>query len=181
MRRPAVSAAVADVAAVLGGLTGLGAVCGLVWWWAVDPADYVRRRGGGGAMSEVDQAHLFDADGWYAVLALLVGFGAGVALSWWRSRDPWLTTLLLAPGAGLAALAMVGVGHLLGGAPSGPALAAARVGEEVPVALAVSAESAYLMWPIGVLLGALMVLWSAPGVPGVGSEDKLSNREQPTA
>lgn len=154
----------ADVLVVLGCLLVLGILCGVLWWLLVDPAEFVRVRSGG-AMGEVELGKRFDADGWYVVLAFVAGLPAGAALTWWRDRDPVLTTGLLVVGSVLAAVTMALVGHLLGPANPTPVLAAGKPGLHVPMQLAVSARSAYLVWPIGVLLGSLLVLWSKPLEP----------------
>jgi hypothetical protein len=113
-------------------------------------------------MTEDQLARMFDADGWYAVIAIVAGTGAGFAISLWRSRDPVLTTVLVAVGAGLAAVAMAVTGHLLGPGDPDAALAAAEAGARVPAQLSISAKPAYLAWPISSLVGALLVLWSTP-------------------
>ncbi len=161
MKRSLGKAVVVDVATILGTFLVLGAVCGLVWWLVVDPAVFIRTRGGGGAMGEVELSKRFAADGWYSVIAIVAGFPSGIGLTWWRSRDFRLTTVLLVPGAALAAAVMAAVGRAVGPESPGVALAHAARGARVPVDLAVSATPSYLMWPIAVLFGALMVLWSS--------------------
>jgi hypothetical protein len=170
-----------DVVGVLGTLLVVGVVCGVLWWLAVDPAVFVRTRGGGGSMSEVELAKRFNADGWYAVLAIVAGFLSGLFLSWWRTRDHRLTTLLLLPGAALAAAAMAFVGRVLGPGDPNAALSQAQPGQTVPVELEVLAFSSYLTWPIAVLFGALMVLWSSPGLPepGRGEGEALRAGDEP--
>lgn len=161
---------VRDALAILGTFFVLAVICGVLWWVLVDPASYTLRAGGG-SMSELDLGKRFDPDGWYAVLAALAGLTGGGVLLWWRSRDPLLTTLLLLPGAALAAAVMAGTGYLLGPADPGVALAAAKVGARVPEQLSVTAVATYLVWPIAVLTGALMVLWSRPKPqPETGTE-----------
>ncbi len=165
----------ADVVVVLGTFLLLGVVCGVLWWLLVDPAAFTRSARGGAAMSEIELSKRFNADGWYAVIAIVAGFLSGLGLAWWRTRDFRLTTALLVPGAALAAWVMSVVGHGLG--PDSPrvALLEAHRGQSVPVELTVNCAGAphfgalclapvYLMWPVAVLFGALMVLWSAPGV-----------------
>lgn len=162
MKRRLGQGAVADVVTVLGVFLVVGAVCGLIWWLAVDPAEFVRTPDGGGAMGEVQLSKRFDPDGWYSVIAVVAGFLSGLGLSWWRSRDFRLTTVLLVPGAALAAATMALVGRALGPPDPHVTLVHAPRGAMVPVELAVSATPTYLMWPIAVLFGALMVLWSSP-------------------
>ena len=151
----------ADVAEVLGTLLGLGVVCGVVWWALVDPAVFTAGRRGG-SMGEAELAKRFDGDGWYAVVAAVAGFTAGVVLTWWRQRDLRLTTLTLVLGSALAAATMALTGWLLGPGDPDVALAQARPGEKVPVELLVTAPASYLVWPVAVLLGALIILWSPP-------------------
>jgi hypothetical protein len=150
-----------DVAVVLGTYLVLGLVAGLLWWLLVDPATFTKVGGGtGGSMGEVQLARRFDADGWFCVLAVLGGFGSGLALTWWRRRDPLLVTVLVVLGAAGAAAVMAVTGHLLGPGDPDAALRDATVGQHVPVRLAVQARAAYLVWPIAALVGALVVLWS---------------------
>lgn len=162
MRRRLGHGAGADLVAILGTFVVLGAVCGVIWWLVVDPAEFTRTADGGAAMGEVQLSKRFNPDGWYSVIAIVAGFLSGLGLTWWRSRDFRLTTLLLVPGAALAAATMAVVGRALG--PDNPhiTLVDAPRGAMVPVQLAVTATPSYLMWPIAVLVGALMVLWSSP-------------------
>lgn len=152
-----------DVVVVVGGLLVLGLVCGVLWWLLVDPAAYTKTRDGG-IMSEADLSRQFAADGMYVVIAGVAGLASGLALSWWRTRDPLLTSALLLVGSAVAAVAMVLTGHLLGPGDPGAVLSAARRGTRVPVRLDVDAFTVYLAWPVAVLSGALVVLLgSAPG------------------
>jgi hypothetical protein len=150
-----------DVAIVLGSFLVLGVLCGVVWWLLVDPAVFTKQRTGG-SMGEVQLGRRFDADGWYVVIAVVTGLVAGTVLTWLRWRDPLLTTALVAVGSVVAAVAMAWTGHLLGPGDPNAVLAHAAVGTRVPVQLAVGASASYLAWPIGALIGALVVLWSSP-------------------
>jgi hypothetical protein len=178
-----------DVAAVLGVLLLLGALCGVVWSQVVTPAEFTRLARGG-AMDEAQLAREFGADAWFAVIALVAGGLAGLALAWWRSRDPVLTALLLLVGSVLAAAVMALVGHWLGPGDPRAALRTAAVGARVPQQLDVGSTpvwplwsylqdtaTVYLMWPVGVLLGALFELVGrrsdTPGDP-VASDSDIS-------
>ncbi|HEX6249328.1 MAG TPA: hypothetical protein VFZ64_15780 [Nocardioidaceae bacterium] len=167
-----------DVLAILGTFALVGVLGGALWWLLVDPAEFTKDREGG-AMSEVELAGRFAADGWYAVIAAVAGFLLGLGLTWWRTRDFRLTTVLVVVGSALAAWIMATVGGALGPDDTEAALEGARQGEMVPVELTVSAVPFYLMWPMGALVGALMVLWSVPGVdlprepvPGRSMQDR---------
>jgi hypothetical protein len=165
--------ALADVLVVLGAFLVLGLLAGVAWWLLVDPA-YFTKLAAGGSMGEVQLGKRFGADGWYVVVAVLAGLPAGAALTWWRSRDYLLTSALVVAGSLLAAAASAGTGFLLGPGNPDVALVAATRGAHVPVQLAVAAQlrvagvplsSVYLAWPISVLAGALLVLWSKPLEP----------------
>jgi hypothetical protein len=149
---------------LVGALAALGVLCGVLWWLAVDPAEFTKLHGGA-AMGEVQLGKRFNADGWYVVLALVPGFVAGLVLTWWRSRDPLLTSGLLVAGSVAAAAVMAFVGHLLGPPDPSTVLASGDVGTRAAVQLGVTAWTAYLAWPVGVLAGALLVLWSKPLEP----------------
>lgn len=164
MRRPVSGGARSDVVVLLGTFVGLGVLGGVLWWLLVDPAEFTLAPGGG-AMGELELSKRFNADGWYSVIAIVLGFLSGLLLTWWRSRDYRLTTVLLVVGAALAAGVMALTGGLLGPGDPDAALEGARRGDTVPVELVVTAEVSYLLWPIAVLAGALMVLWSSPGPP----------------
>ncbi len=163
-RRPVLSSrpVLQDALAVLGTALLLGLCCGVLWWVLVDPATFTKLADGG-SMGESQLGRQFDGDGWYAVIAAVAGVLAGAVLTWWRARDFVLTTLLLVLAAAVAAVTMSLTGRLLGPGDPEAALAAAEVGERVPVQLEVTAAVTYLVWPIAMLVGALMVLWSQTG------------------
>ncbi len=158
--RSASPLAVAGV--VLGGLLLLGVLCGVLWWLLVEPAVFTKVRGSGGSMNELELAKRFATDGWYAVIAVLAGFVAGGALVWWRRSEVVGVVLLLLPGAVVAAAAMLWTGRVLGPADPQTVLRTAPPGALVPVQLDVASWTAYLAWPVGLLVGALVVLWSLP-------------------
>jgi hypothetical protein len=150
-----------DVVMVLVAYVVLGLVCGLLWWLLVDPATFTKVSDGG-SMGELELGKRFNGDAWYAVIAAVAGLASGVLITWWRSRDLLLVTVLLLVGAGIAAAVMAVTGHLLGPGDPDAALAAAKAGGRVPVPLAVTAKASYLVWPIAALIGSLIVLWSPP-------------------
>jgi hypothetical protein len=149
-----------DALVVITVFLALGLVCGVLWWRLVDPAAFTKTHGGGGSMSESELAKRFNADGWYAVIAIVGGFVAGLLLTWWRWRDPLVTVVSVLVGSALAAALMAVVGHLLGPVAPSAALSAATTGQLVPVQLSVLAKGCYLLWPIASLAAALVALWS---------------------
>lgn len=150
-----------DAAVVLGAYLLVGVGCGVLWWLAVDPATFTKVDGRG-SMGELDLGKRFNADGWYVVIGVLAGLVSGLVLTAWRSRDFLLTTGLVVLGSGLAAAVMTWTGHALGPGETDAALEAASAGEQVPTQLSVTAKAAYLVWPLGALVGGLVVLWSPP-------------------
>jgi hypothetical protein len=153
---------VRDAAAVLGPLLLLGVVCGVLWSLVVTPAVYTKLATGA-SMGEDQLSRQFGADGWYVLIAAGAGACAGGLLSWWRGRDPLLTSALLLVGSALAAAAMALTGHLLGPGDPRTALSAAAVGATVPERLDVDTLLVYLSWPIGVLAGGLFSLLGDTG------------------
>ena len=151
-----------DGAVVIGIFLVLGLAGGVLWWLLVDPAAYTKTRDGG-VMSEAALRRQFSADGVYAVIAAVTGLVTGLVLTWWRSRDPLLTSLLLVLGAALAAAVMALTGYLLGPGDPATALREARLGAQVPLRLGVDTLSVYLVWPVAVLAGALVVLLNSAG------------------
>lgn len=151
----------ADCLVVLGSYLALGVVCGVLWWLVVDPAVFTKVDDGG-SMGELELGKRFRGDGWYAVIGIVAGLASGLALTWFRSRDHRLTTALVFLGSCLAAAVTAVVGRALGPDDADRVLAAADPGTKVPVELVVTADVAYLVWPIAALVGALVVLWSPP-------------------
>lgn len=151
-----------DAAWVLGTFVVLGLVGAFVWWLLVDPAMFTKARSGGLTMGEAELGKRFATDGWFVVIAAVLGLVSGSVLTWWRSRDFLATTVLLVVGSVVATGLMALVGRLLGPADPGRLVASAEVGDRLPMQLAVTADVAYLVWPIAVLVGALFVLWSPP-------------------
>ncbi len=162
---PARNVVAADVAWVLGSYVVLGLVGALAWWLLVEPAYFTKGDNGGLGMGEVQLAERFNADGWYAVIAAVLGLLSGGALTWWRSRDFLLTSVLLLLGSGLAAAVMAGAGRVLGPTDPGTLAGGVAVGARLPMQLEVTSAVCYLVWPIAALIGALFVLWSPPVEP----------------
>jgi hypothetical protein len=179
-----------DAAVVVGVLLVLGILAGVVWSLVVTPAEFTRLPHGG-QMGEDQLGRQFGADGWYVVIAVLTGLVAGVLLSWWRSTHVLATVAALVAGALVAAAAMSLTGHLLGPEKATTALDAAKLGSRVPEGLDVGLRpvwplwpylkdtlSVYLSWPVGVLVGALLVLVgrgpeddAAAGSPGADRQE----------
>lgn len=153
--------AVADTVVVVATFGLLGVASGVVWTLVASPAMLTQTRLGP-SMGELDLSRQFAATGWYVAVAGVGGVLAGIALTWWRRRNPLLVLALLVLGAALAAWAMASTGHMLGPADPETVLASARPGTSAPLPLEVTARAAYLTWPIAALVGALIMWWSSP-------------------
>lgn len=159
------SGLLADAAWVLGTFVALGLLGAALWWLLADPALFTKARSGGLAMGEAQLGKRFATDGWFVVIAAVLGLLAGTTLTWWRSRDVLATCALVGVGSIVATAVMALVGRVLGPADPASLVAAAGVGDRVPMQLAVTASVAYLVWPVAVLAGTLFVLWSPPTEP----------------
>ena len=148
-----------DIVAVLGSLVVLSLVCGAVWAAVVTPSQLTRFEGGIDR-DPIQLQALFGMDGWYAVIAAVAALVAGLALGLWRRRDPLLTLLLLMGGCALAAMLMVGTGHLLGPTDPRAFLQTAPVGTSADAPIEVIGAATYLAWPIPALIGNLIALVS---------------------
>lgn len=161
---PRRAGALDDVVAVLGVYVALGVLGAVVWWLLVEPALFTKAAGGGLGMGEGQLGERFNADAWYAVIAGIGGLLSGTALSWWRSRDPLLTSALVLGGSLVAAGVMSVLGGWLGPPDPQSVAATVAVGATVPTQLAVDATVCYLVWPVTAMIGCLIVLWSPPPV-----------------
>jgi hypothetical protein len=150
--------------AVRGVYVLLGLLGAVAWWLLWEPALYTKAEGGALGMGEGQLGKRFNADGWYSVIAAVLGLLSGTALSWWRGRDPVLTSVLVLGGSVVAAGVMTVVGGWLGPPDPRTVAATAEVGATIPSELAVDATVCYLVWPVTALIGCLIVLWSPPAV-----------------
>lgn len=152
----------ADAVWILGTYVLLGLVGGVLWWLLVEPAYFTKGENGGLGMGEVQLGKRFNADGWYAVIAIVFGLLSGAALAWVRTRDHLVTAGLILFGSVVAAVVMSAVGTVLGPEAPETVAASAPVGARIAMQVAVTAPVNYLVWPIAVLVGTLLVLWSPP-------------------
>lgn len=153
---------VSDVVVVLGAFLVAGLAAGAVWPHLVDPVTVTRTDLGIGS-DELALTHRFSNDAWYSFLGAAGGFVLGVALTLWRRTHEVVTLLLVVAGAFLAALVASRVGTWLGPEDPHIVLADADIGATAPDQIGVTADAAYLVWPIAAVVGAVIVLWGAPG------------------
>jgi hypothetical protein len=151
---------VADTAraAAVCGLVGAagGAAGGAFWAWLTAPATY-QVTAQSAYLDEQGLSAAFNADGWFLVVGLLCGLLLGAVLGLSCRRHGWPLVLALVVAASLASFVAYRVGQALGPGPLEPRLRAAAPGDRVAAPLSVRATGVYLGWPVGTMLGVLMV------------------------
>jgi hypothetical protein len=156
-----------DLALVLAVFAVLGTVGAVLWHQLVDLPHFTATDQGG-SMDQVQLTRVIGIDGWFAVIALVLGIGAGVALLLLRPAEPVEMVVLVVLGGAFASWLMLKVGLHLGPGDPGEALRHAAAGTRVPVQLRPQAKGVELGWPIGAALGALAVLLFVNPRPGSG-------------
>lgn len=145
-----------DVLLVLVIAAVAGAVCGVLWemWWT-PPSGLVLE--GVWYPDAEGVRQLFSGTGLYVVIAVAGGVLVGASCAWLFDRVELATLTAVAFGSVLAAWLMLQVGTSL--APEDPtALAAESVDyTELPGALAVEGDGAYVAFPVGALTGVTIV------------------------
>lgn len=150
-----------DAAVILGVSLVVGVLIGLVLPHLVTPVEMVRTEMGL-STGEIDVGHRFDTVAWFSLLTAPAGLLLGALFVARRRTDEVVTVALVVLGGLAGAWVAAQVGHWAG--PSDPVtvLAEAKLGATAPEQVTLTAEAAYLVWPIAGLVSALMVLWSRP-------------------
>lgn len=151
-----------DLLLPLGAMVVLGVVAGVLWSQLADPVVATRTAEGIGS-GEAALGKQVSADAWFAVIGLVGCALAGAGLMLRRGVDELVSLLALVAGSVLAAWLCVQVGQLLGPAPAAETLAKAAVGKTAEDQLQVHVWVAYLTWPFGAGVGALLVLLGSRG------------------
>ena len=140
-------------------LAAAGGVGGLAWAWLTQPAAY-RVTAQGAYLDEEGLSRIFNADGWFLVIGLVLGCLARGRLAYAFRRDGWVVVLAVLAGAGVASAVCYLVGHALGPDALDPRLRAAGPGDRVRVPLTIQATGVYLSWPLGAMAGALVAAFA---------------------
>ncbi len=148
-----------DVGIVVVAFLVAGVVVGLVWPQVVEPVT-VTRNELGLQTGEVALAHRFGQDAWYALLGGGAALLLGAALTLWRRAHEAATLGAIVVAALLAAWVSSVVGTATGPEAAEVVLADAEMGTSAPDQVQVTAEAAYLAWPLAAVLGAVLVLWA---------------------
>jgi hypothetical protein len=144
------------LASMLGGVVA-GFAGGAVWAAVADPPMALVTKQGVFFGSEVGYDHRVAVTLWFLVVGILGGVAAGVVVGWLgRKHGPAAVVaavLMSAVASGLSAWSGI---HVFG--PNvDDALAGASPGDQVKTALSITSDVAYLGWPIGALLGVLLI------------------------
>jgi hypothetical protein len=151
-----------DVGVVVGAFLVAGLVVGLVWPQVVEPVTVTRNQFGL-QTGEVALAHRFGHDAWYSLLGGGAAMLLGVVLTLWRRAHETATLVVIVLSALLAAWLSSAVGTAIGPEAAEVVLADAEMGTSAPDQVLVTAEAAYLAWPLAAVLGAVLVLWAPSG------------------
>lgn len=154
---PRLSRPARDVVVCLVWFVVLG-LLGAVAWWQLAPTVSATQTDVGPALESTQLELQVAIDGWFSAIALVGGIISGLALLTWRRERPELMVVLVALGAGLAALVMIRVGGVLGPTDPAEVLAGAASGTQAPLDLQLRAVGAGWLWPVAALFGALAQL-----------------------
>jgi hypothetical protein len=83
-----------------------------------------------------------------------------------------VTLLAILVGAGMAAWLSAQVGTWVGPGDPAAVLTEAEVGATAPDRVTLTADVAYLVWPIAALIGCVVVLWSRPGTAASQDDER---------
>jgi hypothetical protein len=155
-------AVIKDVLVVLVSFAVAAVLVGLIWPHLVDPV-VVERTDAGLLTDEVALGDRFDVVGWYALLAAGAGLLLGAVLAATRRTHEVVTLLAVVACACLAAWLSAEVGSWVGPDDPNQVLADAEVGDTAEDRIVLTADVAYLVWPVAALIGSATVLWSRPG------------------
>ncbi|MFC7497530.1 MULTISPECIES: hypothetical protein [unclassified Nocardioides] len=160
-------------------LAAAGALAGVVWEWVWSPTVGVVVDHQWTAKDALGLQHQFSGTGWYVVVAVVAGLVAGVAVTLVADRVPLLSLLAVVVGSVLAAWVMLLVGGALGPPDPETVARAADDGTRVPDDLTVSGLSPFIAFPVGALLGLVLVFIGLSA--RVPRTDAVENDPQPHA
>jgi len=129
-----------------------GVAGGAVWARWADPPS---RAEATATNVELLLARQFSVDGSYAAVGALLGLVAGAALAWRLRRVGWPLVVGVSLGGAAAAVVSFGLGLLWGPQPR----PGSDRGAWLSGGLWVHVPGVYLAWPVGAVLGLLVVVW----------------------
>lgn len=138
------------------GLLLLGGVVLGVGWVLIAPTVQGVVVEGGIALSELESARIFDAEGVFAVIVVAAGAATAVLASRWLRRAGALAVLTLAVGGLLASVVAWRVGVWFGADPVETTGGALSIGSTIALPLRLRTASILLLWPIATVF---VTLW----------------------
>ncbi len=149
--------------ALLAGLAiVVGALAALFWSGVVDLPSYVVQADGSAVIGETGLTQMVASDVWYSITGALVGAGLGlVAWKWFRYAG-WPVALLAAGAGLLAGVVCWLVGVLIGPGSFDARLAAANIGDVVPISLELRSWSALAVWGFAAITPVLLAASLGP-------------------
>lgn len=146
-----------ELAVIVGVLAAAGVIGAFVWEWLWTAPVGVVVDHQWMAEDETGLQGMFDATGWYVVIASVTGLVAGFAVAMFLDRVPLLTLAGIVLGSALGTFLMLRVGAALG--PPDPRVLAldAPDGTHLPGDLVVAGSSAWIALPAGALVALAVV------------------------
>ena len=162
-----------ELVLVVVSLTAAGLVGAFVWDWLWTAPVGMAYDQQWVPQDEVGLQELFDATGWYVVVAGVAGLLAGFAVTLLFDRMPLLTLAGVVVGSILGTIVMLQVGAALGPADPQEAARTAADGTLLPGPLEVTGRTPWIAMPGGALI-ALTVVFVALGPRRTSPMDDLN-------
>lgn len=146
-----------------GVLAMIGVVGGMLWRSIVIlPTFEVRPGLRAVPTSEGTMTAWFAADSWFSIMGIVTGLVIGV-LAWrWFNHRGWIVTVHAVVGALLVALVVWQVGEALGPGPFADRLAAAQVGDILPIGFELRSYPAFLLWAFAAITPVMLAAAFSP-------------------
>ncbi|HHU39522.1 MAG TPA: hypothetical protein GXZ45_09620 [Propionibacterium sp.] len=124
----------------------VGGVAALLWATMSVLPSWTVMADGHAEIADAARTQVFSANFWYAILGVAGGLAIGIA-AWVRLRSVgWPVAVITAALAVIGALTCWWLGEIFGPGPFAERLAAAEPGQQVPIALLLTAPSALAVW-----------------------------------
>lgn len=130
----------------------VGALAGLIWHGVVDQPGFTLGENGNATMGERELVGVFTMDYWFAVLGAVFGVLQGIWAWRWFGVRGWIVVPIAVLCSTVAGLVAWATGEALGPQDFDQRLAAARIGDVIPVDFQLQAPSALAMWPLGAVI-----------------------------
>lgn len=129
---------------------------GILWEWVAPAPTYLNLEGSI-FLADQDSSDFIAADGWFLIVALVVGLGCG-ALGYWRFRRRLPHLIAITGSALLGAWIARETGIAFGPPELLAAAAGSSEGEEIRASIDVRSNAVLLAWPVGVLIAYVSLI-----------------------